>query len=94
MESHDISPNSIITTTIPYIHPKLKLEDLQANGKLFSDAQINAIKNSDMLKSREGRITKRVLNSIFEIEIENGLFDEFKFSLQKSDESLQAIYKG
>ncbi|MES2217987.1 MAG: protein kinase [Pseudomonadota bacterium] len=82
------------TIIIPYIHPKLDLVHLNANGKLFTDAQIEAIQKNPLIVNAQGRITKKKLNEIFKNEIDSGLLTPFKFSLEKSDNNYRAIYKG
>lgn len=89
-----VIPEKIKTTTIPYVHPKVKMGDLGENGKLFTDKQIAAIKNNKFISNYEGRITKAKLNEIFKNEIENGSLEKFNFSLQKTGKIYNAIYKG
>ena len=81
-------------TEIPYIHPKLKLGDLQNNGKLYSDEQIDLIMKDQYIKSIQGRVTKKELNILFQDQIKKNPKMEFKFSLQKEGDNYSAIYKG
>jgi serine/threonine protein kinase len=84
-------PGSPKVIPIPSIHPKLDLAHLNVNGKLFTDAQIAAVKT---LPDLQGRISKKKLNELFQAEIANGSLTPFNFSLIKTGDEYQAIYKG
>jgi serine/threonine protein kinase len=93
MSGNNSSPvNLVKTIDIPFIHPQLPLAHLDVNGKLFSDGQIEAIKNNKIIDKLRGKISKKKLNEIFQQEISQGLFKPFEYSLEKYDDNYKVIY--